>query len=97
MSRSYMQDAFLKELSEMATATKKRISSQVSNIDLSEADKSQLNDVLTSELRGLIHGILVTLDGGSALADDGLISVVDEDGKSFDRNLHELITGYFND
>jgi hypothetical protein len=34
-------------------------------------------------------------DGGSGLADEGLVSVVDEDGIAFDRYLHEVCFRYW--
>jgi len=37
--------------------------------------------IVEDELRGLYHGLFVVLDGGSALADVGLVSLVDEDGR----------------
>jgi hypothetical protein len=46
--------------------------------------------VVEDELCGLYHGLFVIFDGGTALADEGLISIVDEDGESFDRFLHEV-------
>ncbi len=51
--------------------------------------------VVEDELRGLYHGLLVIFDGGTALADEGLVSVVDEDGVVFDRHLHEICFGYW--
>jgi hypothetical protein len=35
-------------------------------------------------------GVLVMFDGGTALADLGLVSIVDEDGVAFQRFLHEI-------
>ena len=40
-------------------------------------------------LRGLYHGLFVIFDGGTALANEGLVSIVDEDGVAFERFLHE--------
>lgn len=45
--------------------------------------------VVEHELRGLYHGLFVILDGGTALADEGLVRIFDEDGIEFDRFLHE--------
>ena len=39
--------------------------------------------------RAPYHGLFVLIYGGIALGDEGLVSVQDEDGKAFDRNLHE--------
>lgn len=58
--------------------------------DLSDEQKELLDRVFWDELRGVLHGFLVTLDGGTALADRGLIRICDEDGVEFDRHLHEL-------
>ena len=40
-------------------------------------------------LSGAIHSILVTLDGGSQLAETTLLRVVDDDGHEFAKYLHE--------
>ena len=45
----------------------------------------------------MLHGILVTFDGGSALAEKGLIRIVDENDDAFDRHLHELCFEYWPD
>lgn len=56
--------------------------------------KEMIKRVVWDELRGTLHGFLVTLDGGSALADDGLIYIEDESGLRFDSHLHELAFSY---
>ena len=50
----------------------------------------QRDKIIRDELRGLYHGILVMFDGGTVLSDLGLIRIVDEAGRPFDRNLHEI-------
>jgi hypothetical protein len=34
--------------------------------------------------------LFVILDGGSSLADHGLVRVIDDEGQTFDRFLHEI-------
>jgi hypothetical protein len=51
--------------------------------------------IIKDELRGLYHGLLVIFDGGTALADEGLIQIVDDEGIEFDRYLHEICFGYW--
>jgi hypothetical protein len=46
--------------------------------------------VIRDALQGLFHGILVIFDGGTRLADQGLVRIIDEDGVAFDRFLHEI-------
>lgn len=85
MSRSRLQDPFLKELAATFKATSQRIQKR-----LAESSVIDHDEIIDDELRGLYHGVFVVLDGGSALADEGLVSLVDEDGIAFDRYLHEL-------
>jgi hypothetical protein len=51
--------------------------------------------IVDDELRGLYHGLLVILDGGSSLANEGLVSIVDEEGQAFDHFLHEICMRYW--
>lgn len=85
MPQSPLQDAFMKELVLTAKASQARLARKLG------CDESAVAD----ELEGLCHGILVTFDGGSALADHGLVSIVDENGNAFDRNLHEQLPHYW--
>jgi hypothetical protein len=84
MARSRLQEPFLKEVAATFQATKARIARR-----LAEAAPAEAATILENELRGLYHGLFVILDGGTSLADEGLVSVVDEDGVAFDRFLHE--------
>ena len=52
-------------------------------------------EIIHDELRGACHGVLVMFDGGSGLADKGLIHIVDENGVAFDRHLNELCFQYW--
>ena len=58
--------------------------------NMSEEKRQMIDTVFWDELRGVLHSFLVTLDGGTALADRGLIRIQDEGGVEFDRYLHEL-------
>ncbi|WP_146398629.1 hypothetical protein [Pseudobythopirellula maris] len=90
MNSSPLQEPFLAELAACFKATQTRLSSRLDN-----AKHPEQNRVIEDELRGLYHGLLVILDGGSSLADHGLVSVIDESGKTFDRNLHEICFEYW--
>lgn len=90
MSRSRLQEPFLREVVANFLATKARILAR-----LAEAPRTGVAAVIEDELRGLYHGLLVILDGGSALADDGLVRLLDEDGEPFDRFLHEICFRYW--
>jgi hypothetical protein len=85
MSRSDLQEPFLREYAATFLATRDRPVRR-----LADAPASDAEEIIEEELRGLYHGLLVIFDGGTALADDGLVSIVDEDGESFDRFLHEI-------
>jgi hypothetical protein len=52
-------------------------------------------EVVDEELRGLYHGLLVIFDGGTALAEQGLVHLIDDEGRSFDCFLHEIWFGYW--
>ena len=93
MTKSVLQDAFMRELAATFKATLARIEASIGN----HRDSDEIASSVREELRGLYHGILVTFDGGTALADEGLIQVVDENGVAFDRYLHELCFDYWPD
>jgi uncharacterized protein (DUF2267 family) len=84
MARSRLQEPFLRDIVASFQATLRRIRRR-----LNGASEADVGAVIEDELRGLYHGLCVTFDGGTALADEGLIRIVDEDGVAFDRNLHE--------
>ena len=52
--------------------------------------RAALKTALLEILSGQIHSILVTLDGGTALAEQTLLTVTDEDGHELPPGLHEL-------
>jgi hypothetical protein len=85
MARSRLQEPFLREFAATFRAAQARIERR-----LAESSPADAPAVVEDELRGLYHGLFVILDGGSALANEGLVSVVDEDGVAFDRYMHEI-------
>jgi hypothetical protein len=90
MSRSYLQEPFMKEVAATFQATARRITQRLAN---ARADETQA--IVEDELRGLYHGMFVILDGGTALANQGLVRIADEDGVAFDRFLHEICFGFW--
>lgn len=90
MSQSRLQDPFMRELTDTFVATTKRLVKR-----LEGASAEEVPGEVEDELRGLMHGLLVIFDGGTALAERGLISIVDEKGWSFDRFLHEKCFDYW--
>jgi hypothetical protein len=92
MSQSRLQELFLREVAQTFLATKKRIVKR-----LAEAPAAAVGTIVEDELRGLYHGMFVILDGGTALANEGLVRMVDEDGKTFDRFLHEICFGFWSE
>jgi hypothetical protein len=79
----------MREVAATFAATRERIAARIAERPAEAAA------IVEYELRGLYHGLFVILDGGSGLADEGLIGVVDEDGETFDRFLHEICFGYW--
>lgn len=51
-------------------------------------------EVASELMSGLLHSVLVTLDGGTSLAETALISLRDENGHEFKRFLHEYWPEY---
>jgi hypothetical protein len=90
VSQSRLQEPFMTEFVATFVATKTRIIRR-----LTEAPITAAADIVEDELRGLCHGLLVIFDGGTALADKGLVQLVDEDGEPFDRFLHEKCSDYW--
>lgn len=89
MSHSRLQEPFLREVAANFRATSDRIVLRVAE------DPTEAASIIEDEMRGLYHGLLVIFDGGTALADEGLVSIVDDDGELFDRYLHELCFRYW--
>lgn len=85
MSRSFLQEPFMRELAQSFVATRNRILRRIA-----EEEESRHSSIIEDELRGLCHGLFVTLDGGSGLADQGLVVLQDENRTPFDRFLHEI-------
>ncbi|RVT84905.1 hypothetical protein [Inhella crocodyli] len=51
-------------------------------------------EVVSELMSGLLHSVLVSLDGGTSLAETTLISLRDEEGHEFKRFLHEFWPEY---
>ena len=90
MAGSRMQEPFVREIAATFQATQARIARR-----LAEAASTDALAIVEDELRGLYHGLFVVLDGGSALADVGLVLLVDEDGRTLERSLHETCFGFW--
>ena len=90
MNRSRLQEPFMREFAANFHATQERIVKR-----LAESPTADSAEIIEDELKGLYHGLFVILDGGTALANEGLVQVVDEDGVPFDRFLHENCFGYW--
>lgn len=89
MSRSRLQEPFMREVVATFRATQDRIVRRIAEAP------SGARSIVEDELRGLFHGLFVVFDGGTSLADEGLISIVDEDDERFDRFLHEICFRYW--
>ena len=89
-SESRLQDDFLRVFADGHRATARRIVSKLKALGIPLEVQETASQIVRDELRGLYHGNLVVFDGGSSLADHGLIKIVDDSGTSFARNLHEI-------
>jgi hypothetical protein len=90
MSESYLQDGFLRVFAEGHKRTETRINARLKAIGIPIEFRDQAAAIVSEELRGLYHGSLVVFDGGSCLADVGMIEIVDDTGTPFAHNLHEI-------
>jgi hypothetical protein len=80
----------MREVAASFAATQARIARRLAGGPPGEAAA-----VVEDELRGLYHGLFVIFDGGTALADLGLLRIRDDEGAEFDRFLHEICFRYW--
>ena len=97
MSDSPLQDSFLRVLAVGHKATAQRMSRRIGELGVDADTMAKIESILIGEMQGLYHGSLVVFDGGSCLADEGLIRIIDEVGIAFDRNLHEICLRHFDE
>src|SRR5688572_13551840 len=90
MPDSYLQDEFLRVFAEGHKATAKRILSRLASLRIPSELHAQVAEIVHDEVRGLYHGNLVVLDGGSSLANHGMVRIVDDEGTPFVTYLHEI-------
>lgn len=90
MAESYLQVEFLRVFADGHKATANRIVSRLLAAGVSPELNARVIEIVHDELRGLYHGSLVVFDGGSSLADHGLIKIIGDDGVPFVRYLHEI-------
>jgi hypothetical protein len=90
MSRSSLQEPFMREVAASFAAAQARIARRLVGVPPAEAAA-----IVEDELRGLYHGLFVILDGGTALANEGLVRIRDDEGVEFDRFLHEVCFRYW--
>lgn len=88
MSKSPLQPIFLDNLTAIMRASRARVLHGLRF--LKEEVRVKVDEVVWKEIKGVIHGVLCELDGATSLANHGLVSVIDEEGNTFDRHLHEL-------
>jgi hypothetical protein len=60
----------------------------------SDSDRRAIEVACRDTLFGLIHSILVAIDGGSRLSDTARVDLTTHDGKSLGPGLHELFMDY---
>ena len=64
------------------------------DIWLKEANNSTSNSEV---ILGVIHSMLVILDGGTSLSDHYSLTLTDGDGNELPKHLHEVFMDYLND
>ena len=97
MPDSYLQDEFLRVFADGHRATAKRIVSRLVAAGISPELEERVREIVRDEVRGLFHGSLLIFDGGSSLADHGLIKIVDDEDTPFARHLHEIGFGVYDE
>lgn len=90
MTESNLQDEFLRVFADGHIATANRILARLAELGVSTTLLNNINEIVHDEIRGLYHGSLVVFDGGSSLADHGMIQIVDDKGIPLVGHLHEL-------
>lgn len=60
----------------------------------SASDQDAVSACMSEILRGVIHSVLVALDGGTKMAESQPLNVVTEDGVVLSRSLHEGFIDY---
>lgn len=95
MSKSEIQEEFLNELADNIRASRCRIKKATAKWGLNSQVSSHLEELIWEELQTVAHSFLVSIDGGTSLAEKGLISIFDEHGNEFDNYLHELFFDRF--
>lgn len=56
--------------------------------------QEDIEKILKETFKGVIHSVLVTFDGGTALAEKTQLKIKSSNGEIFDRFLHELFSEY---
>jgi hypothetical protein len=90
MPHSYLQDEFLRVFADGHRATAGRIVSRLEALGIPSAFHEQIREIVHNEVRGLYHGSLVVFDGGSSLANHGMVKIVDDEGTAFATHVHEI-------
>ena len=86
---SQLQHEFLLELLNLVRSSRKRIVLGLRNLGVE--NQEAIDQLVWDELKTIVHSFLVTLDGGTELAEKGLITITGDDGIEFDSFLHELV------
>lgn len=97
MSDSYLQEEFLRVFADGHRATAARIMAKISALDIPPEVLDQVKEIVRDEVRGLYHGSLVVFDGGSSLANQGLIKIIDDEETPFVTYLHEIGFRYYDE
>lgn len=101
---SESERAFLNEIGRIHTywlqLTMRNLTSTTSpfkNIGAALSEKEtqyEMEKLLAGFSHGILHSLLVALDGGSQLVDHAPLSLIDRDGNELCKYLHELLPDY---
>lgn len=64
---------------------------QIASLLREDSSRDAIEKVLNDVLLGFAHSMLVTLDGGSELADRVRLTIIDQYGNVLSNNLHERL------
>jgi hypothetical protein len=90
LSKHYAQLSSANDLDEFTAIHKKTIQTIDEEIQSNRISRKEYEAYIAYMMQGLIHSVLVSIDGGSASADGGRkFWLVDKDGKDICPALHE--------
>lgn len=98
LSKHYAQISLANELDEFTATHEKIIQVMSAEIQSKKISQQEYAAYISYMMEGLIHSVLVSIDGGSSSADNGRqFRLVDNDGNDICPSLHEYFVLEGND